>query len=183
MTESLGAHFFSCLVLRKWFKWLQLTSWFLNTSAAKTSTFFLKMKTMWAEAVLAPGLWIAGFLNFSISVGAKPLLLDKCLLESLTKFCSQISVSDSTKCAVWDTEAQRDPLAFHSITCFKTHPSMLCHFPSTQLNVSVPLFQCCMVVSTIISIPQPNIFVDPAPPLIAGLCFTALGFRAVRTFS
>ena len=107
MTESSGAHFFSFLVLRNWFKWLQLTSWFLNTSAAKTSTFFLKMKTMWAEAVLALGIWIAGFLDFSISVGAKPLLLDKCLLKSLTKFCSQISVSDCTKRAVWDRDSER----------------------------------------------------------------------------
>ena len=59
---------------------------------SKNFNFYLKMKGMWAEAVLAPGIWIAGFLDFSISVDAKPLLLNKCLLKSLIKFCSQISV-------------------------------------------------------------------------------------------
>ena len=35
-----------------------MSSWFLNASAAKTSVFFLKMKSMWAKPVLALKIWI-----------------------------------------------------------------------------------------------------------------------------
>ena len=97
MTERLSALFFLFFGVAKLVQVIAVDLMISQHLCSKNFNFFLKMKTMWAEAVLAPGLWIAGFLNFSISVGAKPFLLDKCLLKSLTKFCFQISVSHSTE--------------------------------------------------------------------------------------